>query len=299
MGQTKTAKELVEELADKNLLMEELTNYAKNNINNNKERARFFYYWISKNIQYDYEMLDRLKKESWTNEDSNHNANPFLVFEKRSAVCGGYSVLYKWFMDKMEIENEIILGHIRHITNQTVEPDLDTGFGHAWNALRINDSWLIVDSTWAKQFETNVPDFYFDISPENAIITHYPSENKWQLLEKPMSLEEFNNSQYIDPLYFLTGFTEKPSLKQDEKFYYFVYKNNPNRNWLVRLGFGTDSINYEPVPGIDVIEQDGYTYYRFDKKHISEKAAFKVDLNNFNEKEQTFTLYENIILFKI
>lgn len=202
-------------------------------------------------------------------------------------------------MDEMGIENEIIDGHIRHITNQTVEPDLDTGFSHAWNAIRINDTWLIVDSTWAKQFETNVPDYYFDITPEKLIISHFPSESKWQLLEKPLSLEEFNNSQYIDPLYYLTGFTEKPSLKQDEDFYYFVWKNNPNRNWMIRLGYGTDSINYEPVPGIEVINQDGYTYYKFQKELIPKKAAFKVDLNNFNQEQQTMTLYENIILFRI
>ena len=100
-------------------------------------------------------------------------------------------------------------------------------------------------------------------------------------------------------MYFLAGFTEKPSLKEDGNFYYFVYKNNPNRNWLVRLGYGTDSINYEPVPRIQVINQDGYTYYKFDKKLIPNKAAFKVDLNDFNEEKQTMVLYENIILFRI
>jgi len=299
VAQTKAAKALVEELMDKNLLMVELTDYARNNINSDKERARFFYHWISENIQYDYEMLERHNKDGWTDEDVRHNESPFLVFEKRSAVCAGFSVLYKWFMDEMGIENEIIDGHIRHLTNQTVEPDLDTGFSHAWNAIRINDTWLIVDSTWAKQFETNVPDYYFDISPEKLIITHFPTESKWQLLEKPLSLKEFNNSQYIDPLYYLVGFTEKPSLKQDTDFYYFVWKDNPNKNWMIRLGFGTDSVNYEPVPGIEVINQDGYTYYKFDKKLIPEKAAFKVDLNDFNQKKQTMTIYENIILFRI
>jgi transglutaminase superfamily protein len=299
LAQTKSAKKMVEELVDKNLLMAELTDYARNNINNDKERARFFYYWISKNIQYDYEMLDRHRIDGWTDEDIKLNESPFLVFEKRSAVCAGYSVLYKWFMDEMGIENEIVDGHIRHITNQTVEPDLDRGFSHAWNAIKINNTWLIVDSTWAQQFETNVPDYYFDISPEKLIITHFPTETRWQLLEKPLSLEEFNNSQYIDPLYYLTGFTEKPSLKQDEDYFYFVWKNNPNRNWMIRLGYGTDSINYEPVPGIEVINQDGYTYYKFDKNLIPEKAAFKVDLNDFNQEKQTMTLYENIILFRI
>ncbi|WP_430907515.1 transglutaminase domain-containing protein [Maribacter sp. 2-571] len=298
-AQGKSTKEMVEELMDENILMAELTDYAKNNINSDKERARFFYYWISENIQYDYEMLERHNKDGWTEEDVKLNTSPFLVFEKRSAVCAGFSVLYKWFMDEMGIENEVIDGHIRHLTNQTVEPELDTGFSHAWNAIRINNTWLIVDSTWAKQFETNVPDYYFDISPEKLIITHFPSESKWQLLEKPLSLEEFNDSQYIDPLYYLVGFTEEPSLKQDTDFYYFVWKDNPNRNWMVRLGYGTDSINYDPVPGIEVINQDGYTYYKFKKEHIPQKAAFKVDLNNFNQEKQTMVLYENIILFRI
>jgi len=298
-AQAKSAKQMVEELMGKNLLMVELTDYAKKNINAEKEQARFFYHWISQNIQYDFEMLERHRNEGWTDDDVELNESPFLVFEKKSAVCSGFSVLYKWFMDELGIENEIIEGHIRHLTNQTVEPDLDISFSHAWNAIKINDDWLIVDSTWAQQFETNVPDYYFDISPEKLIITHFPIESEWQLLKKPLTLEEFNNSQYIDPLYYLVGFTEKPSLKQDTDFYYFVWKDNPNSNWMIRLGYGTDNINYKPVPGIEVINQDGYTYYKFDKKNIPEKAAFKVDLNDFNQEKQTMTIYENIILFRI
>ncbi|WP_120752571.1 transglutaminase domain-containing protein [Aquimarina sp. BL5] len=298
-SQTTLTKNIIEELNKKNLSLPELIDYAKNNIANDIERARFFYHWISNNIEYDFEVKDRLDSSIYTEEDYINNTNPNKVFERKKAVCAGYSELFKWFMLELNIETVIVSGYIRHLTNPYVEPELDQSFSHAWNVSKINDQWLIIDTTWAQQFETNVPDFYFNISPKNAIITHFPSDNKWQLLEKPLTLTEFNASQYLDPLYFLTGFSEKPSLKQDEKFYYFVYKNNPNKNWLVRLQFGTDSINYQSVLGIEVIKQDGYTYYKFDKKQIPEKTAFKVDLNNFNEEEQTFTLYENIILFKI
>ncbi|SEM31578.1 Transglutaminase-like domain-containing protein [Maribacter orientalis] len=299
IARSQSTKEIAEGLNSDNLLMPELTDFAKNNFTDKLEIAQFFFYWISANIEYDYEVKDRHAAGLYTEEDNNNNYSPFKVFERRKAVCEGYSQLYKWLMLELEIETLVIGGHVRHFTNPIVEPELDQKFSHAWNVSKIDGEWKIIDTTWSQQFETYVPDFYFDVSPENAIITHFPSEEKWQLLEKPLSLDEFNSSQYIDPLYFLTGFTEKPSLKQDENFYYFVYKNNPNRNWLVRLGYGTDSINYEPVPSIQVINQDGYTYYKFDKKHIPQKAAFKVDLNDFNEEKQTIALYENIILFRI
>lgn len=299
MAQIGSTKEKAEELSGINVSMPELVEYAKSNFTDDLEKARFFFYWISDNIEYDFEVKDRLKAGTNTEEDDNNNLDPLIVFERKKAICEGYSQLFKWFMQELDIETIVIGGYIRNFTNPIVEPDLDKNFKHTWNACKINDEWLIVDTTWAQQFESNVPDFYFDISPEKLIITHFPSESKWQLLEKPLTLIEFNSSQYIDPLYFLSGFTEKPSLKQDESFYYFVYKNNPNKNWLIRLGFGTDSLNYEPIPGIKVINQDGYTYYRFEKKLVPAKAAFKVDLNNFNEERQTMILYENIILFRI
>lgn len=298
-AQSKSTKEIAEGIVSDNLMMSDLTDFAKNNFSEDLEIARFFYHWISANIKYDWDVKKRHEEGVYNDEDNENNLNPYKVFERKKAICAGYSHLFQWFMQEMDIETEIVSGHIRHFTNPIVEPELDQNFSHAWNVSKINDEWIIIDSTWAQQYESNVPDFYFNISPEKAIITHFPTESRWQLLEKPLSLEEFNTSQYIDPLYFLTGFTEKPSLKEDEHFYYFVYKNNPNRNWLVRLGFGTDNINYEPVLGIIVINQAGYTYYKFDKKYIPENAAFKVDLNDFNEEKQTMTLYENIILFRI
>jgi len=299
MVRSQSTKEIAEGLNSDDLLMSDIADFAKSNFTDDLEVAEFFYHWISANIEYDYEVKNRHEEGLYTKEDNDNNYSPYIVFERRKAVCEGYSQLFNWFMLELDIETLVIGGHIRHFTNPIVEPELDQKFSHAWNVSKINGEWKIIDTTWSEQFQTYVPDFYFDISPENAIITHYPSEEKWQLLEKPLSLDEFNSSQYIDPLYFLTGFTEKPSLKEDENFYYFVYKNNPNRNWLVRLGYGTDSLNYEPVPSIQVINQDGYTYYKFDKKLIPEKAAFKVDLNDFNEEKQTMAIYENIILFRI
>ncbi len=298
-AQSKSTKEIAEGIVSDNLMMSDLTDLAKNNFSDDLEIARFFYYWISANIEYDHEAWDRITKGNHTEADSENNFNPYKIFERKKAVCEGYSQLFKWFMLELGIETLVVDGYVRHFTNPIIEPELDQNFSHAWNVSKIDGEWKIIDTTWSQQFQTYVPDFYFDISPENAIITHFPSEEKWQLLEKPLSLDEFNSSQYIDPLYFLTGFTEKPSLKEDGNFYYFVYKNNPNRNWLVRLGYGTDNINYEPVPSIQVINQDGYTYYKFDKKLIPEKAAFKVDLNDFNEEKQTMAIYENIILFRI
>ena len=50
-----------------------------------------------------------------------------------------------------------------------------------------------------------------NIKPEFSIITHYPENDKWQLLEKPLTLEEFNNSQFIKPIWFKIGFTEIPN----------------------------------------------------------------------------------------
>ena len=84
---------------------------------------------------------------------------------------------------------------------------------HAWNAVKINGKWYLIDSTWGaghlndnNEYEAVFTEFYFLPEPEMFILSHYPYENcsiedseKWQLLNRPVSLEEFNRSLMIYP----------------------------------------------------------------------------------------------------
>lgn len=275
----------------KGLDMWDLVEFAQNNIEDDRELASFFFYWIGSNIEYDYTFLKAVKV---IDEEYLKKQSPYTVYEEKKAICEGYAKLFKWFMNEIDIDSVIISGFIRDERNHYIELESDAKFKHAWNAIKINNEWLIVDTTWGRSGNSVVSDFYFDMKPSLAIITHFPEESKWQLLQKTLSIREFNQSKFIKPIWFLVGFSDIPKLKKDDNYYYFVYKNNPDKNWLVSLMFSTNNLDFIQIQNTVKIDQDGYSYIRFDKNLIPKKAFFKVGLIKINDIS-----YSDVINFKI
>lgn len=278
--------------------MWELTEFAKKHLNDKEQLARFFYYWIGNNIKYDYEYLEKME-ESY--DDYDKKQDEFRVYTDRKGVCGGYANLFKWFMREVDIEVEYIIGHIRDERNHYIELEKDDDFLHAWNAIKLNKQWILVDTTWGASGSSSEADFYFNIKPEWAIITHYPENSKWQLLDQSISLEEFNKSIYVKPVWFINGFSEIPKLMKDDNYFYFVFKKNPDNNWLVGLQFSTDNINFDGIPYIESITQKQHIYYKFDKSLIPETAYFKVKIGKVKiiDNQIIKNEVEDVINFKI
>mgnify|MGYP000684047895 CR=1 FL=1 len=198
-SQNESIRSLVEKTNDLNLDMWELTTFAEENIKDKEQLATFFYYWIGSNIKYDYKSLKEKDDGTITLEEYSNRQDEFEVYKNRKGVCAGYAYLFKWFLDWVDIETVVIIGHIRDDRNHYVELS-ENDFRHAWNAVKLNNKWLLVDSTWGTSNEESESEFYFDIKPEFSIISHYPENSEWQLLKEPLSLEEFNNSKFIKPI---------------------------------------------------------------------------------------------------
>ncbi|MFI2742490.1 transglutaminase domain-containing protein [Zhouia sp. PK063] len=284
-----------------NLDIWELTNYAKDNFKANEQIARFFYYWIGSNIKYDSNTLQGRKNGSISDEEVKKNQNVFNVFNNRKGICEGYANLFKWFMDQFDIETVVIIGYIRDERNHVLDLAKDAKFGHAWNAIKLNGKWILVDPTWGSSTNELQAEFYFNIKPEWAIITHYPMNSKWQLLKNPLSLQEFNNSKFINPAWFYTGFSEIPKLLSDNDYYYFVYKKNQDSDWIVNLLFSNDNIHFSPIENLKSITKNGYTYCRFNKNSVPNKAFFKVNIVKYKQENHSLTSleYSNVFSFKL
>lgn len=85
--------------------------------------------YIVNNASYDYVNLQRN-----TLPDSAYTAAGIL-FEK-SGVCQGYSEAFKLLLDLVGIENQIVIG------------SSSTSAAHAWNIVRIDNDWYMVDLTY-------------------------------------------------------------------------------------------------------------------------------------------------------
>jgi len=99
----------------------------------------------------------------------------------------------------------------------------------------------------------------------------------------------------------MIGFTEVPKLMADKEFYYFTFEDLPNNEWSVSLKMSTDNLNFEPINDIEVIDQDGRTYFRFGKAQVPKTAYFKVKIAKFENDEDGYfkTEYKDVINFKI
>lgn len=294
--QSEHLKELVEKTKQSDLDMWELVDFAKEHLQEREDLAKFFYYWVSTNITYDNEFLERMGSGDFTYDEFDAKQTDYAVYTNRKAVCAGFANLYKWFMDQLDIEAVVVLGHIRDERNHYLELDSDDDFGHAWNAVKLNDTWILVDTTWGTSSNKGAAEFYYNIKPEYAILTHFPEDSKWQLLEQPLSLEAFNKSQYVKAIWFMNGFTEIPKLMADQDYYY-RFQDLSAKSISADLMISTDNVAFTNIEGLDKINQDGYTYLRFKKEHIPDVAYFKV--NMMITSESGSYIYQDVINFKL
>ena len=96
-SQNNEIKLLVEKTEKLNLDMWELSEFAEKNLKNEDDKARFFYYWIGKNIEYDYEFLRKMDIEENIHEEYLKKQDEYRVYEDRKGICAGYANLFTWF----------------------------------------------------------------------------------------------------------------------------------------------------------------------------------------------------------
>ena len=91
----------------------------------------------------------------------------------------------------------------------------DRDLTHNWNAVYILGSWRLIDTTWGTgytdhsgQFQLKLNEHFFLTDPEVLVWSHYPFDqneanyHRWQLLDKPLTLQEFNDLPKVTPSFF-------------------------------------------------------------------------------------------------
>lgn len=158
----------------------------------NLEIARAAYRWITNEIAFDTDAL----YAGWPGTSAVKS-----VLNDKLALCNGYAILYSRLLDAFNIENRIVEGHAKGVTFNYADPELNDDTKHIWNSLRIDGKWYLVDVTFGsgyinhqkKIFVKKFSDSYFLSPPRFFIYNHYPNDSKWQLLERPISKEQFLN----------------------------------------------------------------------------------------------------------
>jgi len=172
-----------------------LASYLAEPAADDRGKARAIFRWITANIAYD----PALREEVLRPED---------VLERRRAVCSGYAALFKALAEAAGLEAEIIHGHAKAAGYQAGR-GMEASFEHAWNAVRIGGEWALLDCTWgagwldgAGRFAPRFTDHYFLTPPEVFADDHFPHDVRWQLLERPISREEYLRRVQRRPAFF-------------------------------------------------------------------------------------------------
>jgi len=224
-----------------------------------EEKARAIFSWIALNINYDlkayYTQANNGIAYSFSSlEDKINKDFEFRralvkkTLRTKKAVCEGYASLFVNLANAVGLEAVIVTGTSK--IHETQIGKLPKASDHAWNAVKINGEWKLVDATWGagvvdtqqQKFKPEFNDAYFFTDPEKFFLNHFPDDQKWLLTNKsaedfaalPLYFPEYLKSNYelsateaniIFPKNVAVKFNIK-NLKAEDELFYITSRDN-------------------------------------------------------------------------
>lgn len=210
----------------------ELAKKVKKDFSLKENQVRATFYWVANNIKYNLtEYYNPSRKRigfSYTDEADKLRKLQAIkdsiveqTLTTRQAVCEGYAQTLSKVFTLLELENYVIKGYVRNsirdINNELLMPN------HAWNVVKVNEEWMVLDATWAAgsvingRWQVSFDDYYFNIPRKNYLKTHYPEEKKWMLGQK-LSKKSFYSQPIFTPEFLKTDLELINPLKGAIKF---------------------------------------------------------------------------------
>ncbi len=201
---------------------EAIANQINKDFTSDINKVRAIYTWLTANISYDVQALyngdSRINFTYTDKEDlrrklaavNDHTVSSTL--RNKKAVCEGYAQTFKRISENIGIPCLFIDGYSKTEIND-IGKNPSQG-NHAWNAVRINNKWHLIDATWGAGYMNGgkwikkFNDYYFFTDPDEFILSHLPSEADFSFSKKKLSKKEFYNS----PVYGRSFFKHKLQL---------------------------------------------------------------------------------------
>ena len=159
----------------------------------NYSKIKAIYEWICDHIDYDFSY-------------SIHSADSCYMM--RRGVCQGYCELFYRIAEAAGLKVELIAGESKNVDGM-----IGNG-GHMWLFAYTRDNYgILIDPTWGsgylqedRKYKKN-PDKWewFNVNPEWMLFTHYPDHEHYQLIDNPLTREEFLALPTVNPLYHTYG----------------------------------------------------------------------------------------------
>ncbi|MFK8102322.1 MAG: transglutaminase domain-containing protein [Saprospiraceae bacterium] len=262
--------------------IETLANYLSKKATTDLEKARAIYSWMTDNISYDDDAFNSGNYPVYSAE---------YVLQNRKAVCEGYSNLFVALGEEMDLEVEKIVGYSKGYNyvpgKQLKESD------HAWNAVKINGNWKIMDATWGSGSGENVngklvskkefDNYWFDVDPYEAIFNHFPEDKENAFIQPLISLNQYEQMPLIEKGYFELGFNGKET--------FLSVQDNPNLTFPKIYSFETP-IKLIAAPKFKELKMEESYYFECYIPKGLNVAAISVnnEWTHFKKTDGKFTL---------
>jgi transglutaminase-like putative cysteine protease len=159
---------------DYNELAREITKGCINDF----QRIKAIYLWICSNISYDTDY-----KIYYADQ----------CFLERKGVCNAYCELFNKIANCVGVRTELISGKTNKYTIKAS--------GHCWLFAYVDKGYgIFLDPTWGAGYVDPISRWFsfrkdhmvwFNVDPEQLILSHYPNEETWQFLDDPIKYEDF------------------------------------------------------------------------------------------------------------
>lgn len=169
---------------------QEIAQYLTKDFTNDIEKSRALYIWISHNISYNVDLLNNLPK--YTSQEAIIEE----VMQNRNGVCQHYADLFLVMSNSIGLQTYTISGYSRNTDGEIAE------ISHAWNAIKIDSNYFLLDITWAAGHATEdvfyrkFNDNFFLKTPQEFIADHIPFDPVWQFLDNPIRHKDFSEQSF-------------------------------------------------------------------------------------------------------
>ena len=187
--------------------IESVGKYLASKYADKKQLVKALHDFVVLRLSYDYDALKLIESKDYASTPSQEAEE---VFARRKGVCEGYARLMVALGKVAGVEIAYVTGYARNsqwrpsagVRDAQPEDigvsDLE-GESHAWNAVKIDEHWYLIDATWDDPTNGEPRWTYLFTPPKLMTFDHLPEDSAWQLRTDPITLGDFVRQPIIKP----------------------------------------------------------------------------------------------------
>lgn len=175
--------------------------------------------YIALRLHYEHDVLKKIEAKDFANLPEQ---TADAVFSRRGGVCAGYAHLFVAIAKAAGLDAAYITGLTRNREQagtasddpwSSTQRDSLEGTNHAWNAVKLEDGWHLVDVTWDDSDDDTIDTDYLLTPPALMGTNHFPTDEAWQLRSPALSLGDFIRQPLMTPTLGALGLTLQDPLR--------------------------------------------------------------------------------------